>query len=162
MTITLYRGTEQFQAELDIDEETGEIMADWPLDVLVKRNPIGTCAYILNTLANADMIDEHIKIMARKKKAMQNNAERAKAALKEVMQATGTISVKSDDSTFKAVLSIGRDESVDVFDATQLPNDYQVEKVTYAPDKKMISKAIKDGFDVPGARLVKNDRLTLS
>lgn len=162
MSITLYRGTEQFQAELNIDDETGEILADWPLDVLVKRNPIGTCAFILNTLANANMIDEHIKIMQAKKKAMQNNAERAKTALKEVMQATGTLSVKSDDSTFKAVLALGRDETVDVFDVTQLPFDYQVEKTTFTPDKKLIAKAIKDGFEVPGARLVKNDRLSIA
>lgn len=162
MEITLYKGTQEFTAELAVDQETGEIAADYPLDVLVQRNPIGTAAFVLNTLANADMIDTHIKLMQAKKKALTNNAERAKTALKEVMQATGVLSVKSADGTFKAVLHKERDESVDVFDEKQLPQDYLREiPVSYAPDKKLIKKAIDDGFEVPGAKIVKNDRLVI-
>lgn len=162
MEITLYKGTQEFTAELAVDQETGEIAADYPLDVLVQRNPIGTAAFVLNTLANADMIDAHIKLMQAKKNALTNNAERAKTALKEVMQATGVLSVKSADGTFKAVLHKERDESVDVFDEKQLPQDYLREiPVSYAPDKKLIKKAIDDGFEVPGAKIVKNDRLVI-
>lgn len=162
MEITLYKGTQEFTAELAVDQETGEIAADYPLDVLVQRNPIGTAAFVLNTLANADMIDAHIKLMQAKKKSLTNNAERAKTALKEVMQATGVLSVKSADGTFKAVLHKERDESVDVFDEKQLPQDYLREiPVSYAPDKMLIKKAIDDGFDVPGAKIVKNDRLVI-
>lgn len=162
MDITLYRGTEAFQAELAVDEETGEIHADYPLEVLVRRNPVGTTAFILNAKATAEMIDAHIAKMQAKKKALMNNAERAKESLKQVMQATGVLSVKSDDGTFSAVLSPGRDESVDVFDAAQLPPDYLREiPAKYEPDKALIKKALKDGFDVPGARIVAKDRLTL-
>lgn len=161
--ITLYRGTQEFTAELDVDQDTGEIMADYPLDVLVQRNPIGTAAFVLNTLANADMIDAHIKLMQAKKKALTNNADRAKEALKQVMQATGVLSVKSSDGTFKAVLSKERDKSIEVFDENQIPADYMREvPATYAPDKALMAKAMKEGFDIPGARIVAKDRLTIS
>lgn len=33
--------------------------------------------------------------------------------------------------------------------------------IGYAPDKKLIKKALDDGFDVPGARIVKKDRLEI-
>lgn len=162
MQITLFRGTEEFQAELNVDQDTGEIMADYPLDVLVQRNPIGTAAFVLNTLATADMIDAHIKLMQAKKKALTNNAERAKEALKSVMQVTGVLKVESIDKTFKAVLSKERDKSVEVFDENQIPADYMREvPSTYAPDKALIKKAISDGFDVPGAKIVAKDRLTI-
>jgi hypothetical protein len=162
MEIVLYRGTEAFQAELAVDEETGEIGADYPLDVLVRRNPVGTTAFILNTKATVDMIDAHIAKMQAKKRALVNNAERAKESLKQVMAATGVLSIKSDDGTFSAVLSPGRDESVEVFDAAQLPADYMREvPAKLEPDKVLIRAALKDNFDVPGAKLVKRDRLTL-
>jgi len=162
MQITLYRGSEEFSAELAINED-GEIGGDFTLDVLVQRNPIGTCAFILNSAAHIDMLDAHIKQMSAKKKAIQNNAERAKEALKQVMQLTGVLSLKSDDGTFKAVLQKERDASIDVFDTLQVPPDYLREvPATYAPDKKLIAQAIKDGYEVPGAKLVKKDRLVIA
>jgi hypothetical protein len=60
------------------------------------------------------------------------------------------------------VLSKGRDKAVDVFDETQLPDDYMTEvPASYVPNKKAIRSAMDDGFDVPGARLVARDRLTI-
>lgn len=163
MDITLYRGTSKFTAELDVDQETGEIMGDFPLDVLVARNPIGTAAFVLNSEAQSDMIDAHIKLMTAKKKALQNNANRATQALKDVMKQTGVLSIKSQDGTFKAVLYKERDKSVDIFDMEQLPVDYMKEiPVSYVPDKTLIKKAISDGFEVPGARIIANDRLIIS
>ena len=162
MNITLYRGAEEFSAELAIDSDTGEIGGDYPLDVLVKRNPIGTCAWILNTHAQADMIDQHIKAMQDKLRAINANIARAKHSLKEVMQATGTLSISSRDGTFKAALLPGRDKSVDVFEPGLLHADYLREiPARTEPDKDLIKKALKDGFDVQGARIVSKDRLTI-
>lgn len=162
MEITLFTGSREFTAELDVDQDTGEIMGNFPLDVLAQRNPIGTAAFVLNTLASAKMIDTHIKLMTAKKKALTNNANRAKEALKSVMRITGTLSVSSLDKTFKAVLSKERDKSVEVFDEDQIPADYMKEiPATFQPDKALMLKAMKDGFSIPGARIVANDRLTI-
>ena len=162
MEITLYNGSREFTAELDVDQDTGEILGTCSLDVLAQRNPIGTAAFVLNTLATAEMIDAHIKLMTAKKKALTNNADRAKEALKIAMQMTGTLSVASLDKTFKAVLSKERDKSVDVFDFDQLPTKYIIEiPATYAADKKRLMQDMKEGVIVPGARIIANDRLTI-
>ena len=162
MEIELFNGSRAFNAELSVDPETGEISTQG-LDLLVQRNPIGTCAFILNSNANAEMIKNHIKDMQAKLKSIENNAERATQALKYVMQQTNTVKVESTDKTFKAVLSTGRDCSVDIYEADEIPEEMQKTiPASYPPDKAKIKKALLDGQDVPGAKLVYNDRLTIS
>jgi predicted small secreted protein len=160
MDITLFHGTREFTAELNVDQDTGEILSEFPLDILVQRNPIGTAAFILNTIATADMIDVHIKTMQAKKKALTNNAERAKEALKQVMQITGVFRVESLDKTFKAILHKERDKSVEIFNEDMIPSDYMQEiPATYTPDKILIMKSMKEGFEIPGVRIIAKDRL---
>ena len=149
-------------ADLQIDPDTGEIGSDVAIDVLVHQNPIATAAFVLNSRAQVDLIKTHIAKMAAKVKTLESNAERAKSVLMVVMQMTGTQSIKSDDGTFKAVLMRERDVSVDVFDLLQLPPDYQREiPARYEPDKALIKRALLDGYDVPGATLVRKDRLQI-
>ena len=78
------------------------------------------------------------------------------------MAAAGVTEITDERGVFKASLSVGRDESVEVFDEAQLPQDYLREiPAKYEADKTLIKKAIKDGYEVPGAHLVKKDRLTI-
>ena len=53
--------------------------------------------------------------------------------------------------------------SVDVFDPLQLPISYMVTPLPPPdrPDKTMIKEALKAGKDVPGARLVQDQRLSI-
>lgn len=52
--------------------------------------------------------------------------------------------------------------AVDVFEPGLLPSVYMREVPAYEePDKALISKALKEGFDVPGARLVQSQRLSV-
>ncbi len=162
MEIELYKGEKSFTVELQVDEETGEVLGGEYLEVLVQRNPIGAIAYVLSECAKKEMIDARIKELQAASKVISNNAERAKESLKYVMQVSNTTKIESVDKTFKAVLCVGRDESIEVFDEKQIPADYMREiPVSYAPDKALIKKAIKDGYEVPGAKLVAKDRLTL-
>lgn len=162
MEIELYKGEKSFTAELQVDEETGEVLGGEYLEMLVHRNPVGTIAFILSENAKKEMIDARIKELQAASKVIANNADRAKESLKYVMQVSGASKIESADKTFKAVLYVGRDESIEVFDERQIPSDYLREiPVSYAPDKTLIKKAIKDGYEVPGAKLVAKDRLTL-
>ena len=56
--------------------------------------------------------------------------------------------------------------AVDIFDQLSLPAQYMVtpepKPPVAAPDKKAIAKAIKDGIDVPGARLTQSSRLHIA
>ena len=162
MEIILHRGAQEIIAELEVDQETGEISAAFPLEILVQRNPIACGGYILHTQAQMKMVKAYIDGMQAKYKAAESRVERIKSSLKEVMQATGVTQLESPDATFKIKLHKERDKSVDVFDADQLPADYLREiPATFAPDKKLIEQAIKDGFEVPGARIVAKDRLEI-
>lgn len=53
--------------------------------------------------------------------------------------------------------------SVDVFDERQIPADYMTEPKPPEPkpNKTLIKKAIQDGFDVPGAKLVQGVSLRI-
>lgn len=162
MDIVLYRGAQEIIAELEVDQETGEIGAEYPLDLLVKRNPIGCAGFYLHTQAQAGMIKAHIDQMRKKLQALEKNAERVKESLKQAMQLTGTTAIESPDATFKVKLYKERDKSVEIWDEKQLPQDYLREiPARYEPDKELIKKAIKDGFEVPGAKVVAKDRLEI-
>jgi hypothetical protein len=56
-----------------------------------------------------------------------------------------------------------RDESIEVFDESMVPAVYMnvPEPPAPKPDKAAIRRAIKAGQDVPGARIVKRDRLEI-
>lgn len=163
MEIELYHGASAFTAQLEIDAETGEIGGDYPLEVLVGQNPVGTCAYILHTKSEAEMWKQRIRQLSARVKAFEANADRAKAALLVAMKATGTSAIKSNDGMFKAVLSLGRSVSVKVVNDAQIPSKYmRVIPATNEPDKVAIKAVLLAGGDVPGAELDRKDRLTIA
>lgn len=163
MNITLYSAAETVRELLEqIDPETGELPEGFEqARAIVATKAKAVAAFILSNNAEADMVEAHAKALMDRVRMARKRSDWVKQYLSSHMLACGITEIKSDDGTFKASLAIGRDESVDVFDEKQLPGDYMVEKTTTSPDKKLIAKAIKDGFEVPGARIVRKDRLTL-
>lgn len=162
--ITLFKATEDLRDLLDqVDPETGEL----PEGLSQAREIVATksksvTAYILNQEAQISMAKARAKELAEAAKREEKRLEWLRKYLADNMAATGILSIKSDDGTFSAKLERERDASVEVFDEKQLPADYLREvPAKYEPDKKLIAKAFADGFDVPGARIVKRDRLTL-
>ncbi len=53
--------------------------------------------------------------------------------------------------------------AVDIFDPMSIPAAYMTDPkpAPPAPDKALIKQAIKDGFEVPGARMIQSTRLTI-
>ena len=163
MQVTLYQAAETVRHLLEqIDPETGELPEGFEQSrAIVATKAQAVAAFILSNEAEADMVETHAKELLNRVKTARKRSDWLKQYMCSHMAACGITEIKSDDGTFKAKLELGRDESIDVFDDKQLPNDYLVEKTTFTPDKALIKKAMKDGFDVPGARLVKKDRLTI-
>jgi Siphovirus Gp157 len=164
MNITLYKAADAVRELLDqIDPETGEMPEGFEqARELVARKSQAVAAFILDNDAQADMVEQHAKNLLDRAKTARRRSAWLRQYLAANMAATGVISIKSDDGTFSAKLEAGRDESVDVFEQGLLPQDYMREiPAKYEPDKTLIKKALKDGFDVPGARLVAKDRLTI-
>jgi len=164
MKITLYQAADSVRDLLDqIDPETGELPEGFEqARALVATKAQACAAFVLDNEAQADMVEAHAKSLLERVRTARKRSQWLRQYLSSHMAACGVISIKSDDGTFSAKLDIGRDESVEVFDAAQLPMDYMREiPAKYEPDKSLIKKAIKDGFEVAGARLVQKDRLTL-
>lgn len=164
MQITLHQATEQVRELLDqIDPETGELPAE--LDqarAVVATKAKAVTAYVLEVERQAEMAEAYIKELSAKVKAAKRRADWLRTYLRQHMAASGITEIKDERGLFSAKLQIGRDEAIEVFDDKQVPQDYLREiPAKYEPDKALIKKALKDGFDVPGAKLVKRDRLTI-
>jgi hypothetical protein len=144
--------------DLDLDEQT---VAD-TLEAMggeLEAKAVNVIYFAQNLAATAAAIKEAETKMAARRKALENRAEALKKYVFDNMKFAGISKIECPH--FK--LSI-RDNpaSVDVFDQAQLPADYLREvPATYTPDKTLIGKALKDGFDVPGAKLVHEQRLDI-
>lgn len=163
--LTLYAVAADLAAVLDdaFDPETGEALPAFEqARGLFVGKAQAVIAYRLNLLAEAKAAADVAKTIAARAKAAQRRAEQIDAYLAEHMAAVGIREIKALDGSFKATLSPGRDKAVEVFDEAQLPADYLREvPARFEPDKALIRKALDDGYDVPGARLVARDRLTI-
>lgn len=158
---TQYLATAQQLAELDIDHQT---LADtleaeaWPVEEKVRA----VSAVILNLQAEADMVKGTADRIAKRAKALQSRADALHDYLLINMQRTGITEIKALDGTFKAKLYRERDASVVIDSENLIPADYMREiPARCEPDKVLIKKAINDGYEVPGAHIVKKDRLEI-
>jgi hypothetical protein len=161
--ITLYTAAGELRELLEqIDAETGELPEGFAqARDLVASKATAVAAFILENNAHADMVEARAKELLDRVKTARKRSDWLKGYLASHMAACGIQSIKAEDGTFSAKLEIGRDESVEIYDAAMLPEDYMRETVKVEPDKTLIRKAIKDKFTVPGARIVAKDRLTL-
>lgn len=165
MNITLHAATDQVRALLDeVDAETGELPEGYEqARAIVATKAAAVTAYVLETEKQSALLKSYAKEVADRAKVADKRVAWLKSYLAQHMAACGITEIKDERGIFKATLSVGRDEAIEVFDEGQLPKDYLSEvPAKYEPDKTLIKKAIKDGFEVPGAKLVKRDRLTIA
>jgi hypothetical protein len=164
VNVTLYNAAATVRELLDqIDPETGELPPEYEqARAIVASKAQAVAAFVLDTEAQADMVELHAKALLDRVRTARKRSDWLRQYLQSHMQGAGITEIRSEDNTFKASLAIGRDESVDVYDVSFLPMDYMREiPAKYEPDKALIKRALKEGFDVPGAKLVKKDRLTI-
>lgn len=162
--LSLYEAADDVVALLDsFDPETGEYPEGFS-DALAafQGKSASVVAYILNRDLELEAIDGVIAKLQKRKKSIVSRQDWLRTYLRDQMKRTGTTEISANDGSFKAKLLVERDASVEIFEEGLLPADYMREiPASYAPDKKLIKKALDDGFDVPGARIVKKDRLEI-
>ncbi len=163
-TLTLFEAANELAPLLDQIDEDGVISPELEAALSKFENKgQAVVAYILNMEANAEMILSASKAMAARAGPLQKRADSLRAYLMVNMKITGMTHIKALDGSFEAKLQLERDASVDVFDIDQVPRDYFIDppKPALVVSKTLIRKAMEDGFEVPGARIVKKDRLTI-
>lgn len=164
MQITLHSATEAVRELLDqMDPETGELPEGFEqARELVAQKAVATTAYLLEQERHVESVKAYIKELTLKVKTAEKRQDWLRNYLQSHMSAAGITEIKDERGLFHALLLRERDEVVEVFDASMLPNDYQREiPAKYEPDKTLIKKAVKEGFTVPGARVIKKDRLEI-
>jgi hypothetical protein len=163
--MNLYQITAQFQhdaaklADLDLDDAT---LADTleSLSGNFEEKATNTIMVSRNLGATSQAIKDAAAAMLERARAIDNRVDALKKRVFEAMNATGITRIECP----WFVLSIANNPpAVDVFDSLQVPADYMREiPATYAPDKALIKKALQEGFDVPGAKIVQNTRLKIA
>jgi hypothetical protein len=127
-------------------------------DLTVKAQNV---AYAIRNLeASAEAIKAAEAKMAERRKRIEKRAEQIRDYLKSCMEMAGVTKIECPHFA----LSIAKNPaSVDVFEPALVPADYlkTPPPPPAVPDKTLIKQAIKDGFDVPGARLTSGTRLSI-
>lgn len=168
--IALYTLTGQYQElmhkldALDLDAQTiaDTIEASGLTDALQDKAQ-GVEMVARAAVQYVPMIDMEIARLQSLKTARERVAQGLRDYLKRNMEAAGI--EKIECPLFKIAIQ-KNPPAVDVFDPLSLPAKYMVmpqpKPVFPAPDKAAIKAAIKDGEDVPGARLVQSTRLKIA
>ena len=134
-----------------VDAETGEVIFS-PDDLErlaeMREDKLEGCGlWIKNLDAQAKAIREEERALASRRQIIERKAERMRDYVLSDMLSDGTI-VNTPRIAMKPAKKPG---SVEVMDITRLPDAFK--KMTVEPMKAEIKKAIKDGADVPGARI---------
>ena len=153
----LYEITE-LQKELEKEEDT-EIKQDLQELIAVElKNKSNNIVYVIKNLeGNNAAIDAEIERLQALKKRNSSNIEKIKSNVLLFMQQNNVDTIKSDLATF----SKRKSESTDIENIEQIPQEFITVKQTFTPDKTAIKKAIKEGIEVPGAKIVENFSLSI-
>ena len=119
------------------------------------------CEMVARTLeADVPAIDAEIKRLQDLKKARQAKAEALRKYVLDNMLACG---IQRIDAPLFSISIAKNPPSVEIFDDRQIPADYFADPPPPPPrvDKKLIAQALKDGHDVPGAKLTQGYRLNI-
>ena len=154
-----YRAAAAALADLELDEQTvADTLEGLSGDLEVKATNVAMFARNLESTAAAIKAAE--ADMAERRKRIERRADGLRSYLMRCMDAAAITAIESPH--FRLAIR-ANPAAVDVFDAAQIPADYwrQPAPPPPAPDKTLIKAALKDGFDVPGARLVHGQRLEI-
>ena len=142
--------------ELDIDEETGEVLNAEELDNLQmerekKIENVGL--WYKNLVAEAEMIKAEKNAMAERQKRIENKAESLKKYLAYALNGE-----KFEKP--RVAMSFRKSKSVNILDEASLDDKWCNISVVRKPDKTAIKKAIDGGEEVKGAEIV--EKLNIS
>ena len=153
----LYEITE-LQKELE-KEEDAEIKKDLQELIAVElKNKSNNIVYVIKNLeGNNAAIDAEIERLQALKKRNSSNIDKVKSNILWFMQQNNIDSIKTE----LAIFSLRKSESTDIENIEQIPQEFITVKQTFVPDKTAIKKAIKEGIEVAGAKIITNYSLQI-
>ena len=160
---TLYVITAELNAILtQLEELGGEITPELEQALAINEENFAAKSEdyghaILNLKGMAAAAKAEKERLAALQKFYENTCNRLDNALKTAMVATGHDKVETPTMR----LSLRHSTATEVDDLDAVPAEYKTTKVEVVADKTAIKKAIQQGEDVPGARLVENVSLQI-
>lgn len=144
--------------DLDLDDQTiADTLESESGDLIEKGKNVA--AVFRNLESDAKQIKEAEQQLAERRKAIEKRAESLKQYLKNNMEIAG---IQKIECPWFVITLAQNPEAVTVDDEDAIPRDYFKEiPATFQLDKTLVKQAIKDGFDVPGARLTRGTSLRI-
>lgn len=137
--------------DLDLDDQTIQDTLEAETDMVPKVQSYGFV--IRNMEAMESAVNAEAERLAMRARIIANRREALKKRLLDAMVYSGIQKVEHPQFT----ISVQKNPpSVDVFDERQIPAEYMTDPKPPEPkpNKTLIKKAIQDGFEVSGAKLV--------
>ncbi len=151
---TLYTITEQFKELAALAETADEDLAVALRDTMegiegeFQEKGKAIAMITLNIDGDLEAIQSQIDRLTERKRIISNRKESLKEYLRTNMDAAGITKITHPLFT----ITCGKGKPIVVIDDEKaIPDDFVNVKVTSAPDKAAIAKALKDGREVPGA-----------
>lgn len=143
--------------DMDLDEATIADTLEAESGLVDKSQNVAFVIRNMEALATA--VKAEASAMADRAKRIEKRADAIRAYLHSCMNLAGVQKIEHPQFT----ISIRKNpESVQIFEEGLLPPDYLREiPARYEPDKTLIKQAIKDGHDVPGAKLTRGESLQI-
>lgn len=139
-----------------IDLETGEIVdLDKLSELQMQREEKleSVALWIKNLKADAAAYKAEKDAFAERENAAKDKAEKLSEWLTEALKGEKM-------STSKVAISFRKSESVEV-DEESVPRKWLTKKITFAPDKIRIKKAIKSGLKIKGCSIVERQNIQI-
>jgi hypothetical protein len=137
-----------------LDRATGEIFDDLnSLDIDLKTKVENTLGYIKNFEAEAEALAETAKSFSERAKVAKAKAERAKNYLAENTKGL------SYDFPRTGKLSWRKSEVLEVSENADIPKNFTQTKTTIK--KTELKKAIKEGLEIEGVKIVKKENIQI-
>jgi hypothetical protein len=139
-------------------DENGEFYEfDDLRELEIKReDKINNTVYFLkNTEAMIKALKDEEKILADRRKILENKASRVKMFLNRFLE----VGKKLETPRFK--IGWRKSETVEIIDSSFLSSEYAKRETTIKPDKKAIKQALKAGKNINGVELKTNNNLQI-
>jgi hypothetical protein len=154
---TLYELADELKNfNFQIDEETGEILNAEELDHLQMQRDEkieNICLWIKNLKADAEAYKNEKNSFAIKQKQAENKAESLKAYIQYILEGQ---KFKTDRIT----VSYRKSEVVQCDDISKLDSEY-IRMKDPEIDKAKLKKALKEGVEIEGCRLIENQNMQI-
>ena len=145
-----------------IIENGGEVTPEIEGALMIKEDELSTKSvkygYVVKALEyDVNIIDDEIKRLSQIKKVRQNAIERLKNVLSITMQSFNIPEI--DTPTMK--INFRKSSSLEITDEDLIPKKFITVKQSTTIRKADIKKAIKEGEQIEGARIVENQNLQI-